>query len=392
MLRRAFSLRTRRSSTRSTSYGRTSAGASFLLCRLVCWLTAGPGKRLVVFGLPKFAANALVAVDPAPWTDSRLRNSAYTTHDHPLPTPLWRWDHDQWMVDMGLDTDEAGWQYAWRFRSSHWRGEAEGWRSFVRRRRWIRGRYYVPVPANLGVKGEAGAVDWDALLRNSEFADPATPYDGPAVNANEDESDLSSSSRPSSQIPAIPNFSTVRGLKTATALLPLSHSTKSDVFGWDVSLDAHDPFLPWSFVSSQGSLVLLSRRLSSPPGSRSDEDLLHIWRSSVIEINYHRIARVLRQCRVDREKLGLWRWWLGEQASPQPGREPELFDDVGRDPDTCGTIAVDTRDLRLNERPNFGVDTRSWDDDVVRPSAEDVWDLVEARVCLSFFRTLNSLS
>lgn len=337
-----------------------------------------------MFGEPKFAANALFAVDPAPWANSHLRNSPYTPHDHPLPTPAWKWDHDQWMVDMGLDTDENGWSYAWRFRSSHWRGEAEGWRSFVRRRRWIRGRYYHPPALSLlkGVKDsdDTGGINWNELLRNSEFADATTPDDGPAIDDDQvPVDDLSANDRPPSRISS--SRSSVAGLKTATALLPVSHDIKSDVWAWDVALDAHDPFLPWSFIEAQGELVLARRREQFPAGSRSDDELVGLWRESVVEINFHRVARVLRQCRVDREKLGLCRWWLGEPASPQINREREFFDEFSGDPDACGTMAADVvRALGPNSVPAVGMDARGWDADGKRPAPEDVWDLLEARV------------
>lgn len=83
-------------------------------------------RRLIVFGLPRFSSAALAQFDPAPWTDASLRcasssprptfltavfarrDSAFTPHDHPLPTPFWTWENDHWMVDMGHDVDEQG--------------------------------------------------------------------------------------------------------------------------------------------------------------------------------------------------------------------------------------------------------------------------------------------
>ncbi|KAK4698910.1 hypothetical protein P7C70_g7359, partial [Phenoliferia sp. Uapishka_3] len=339
---------------------------------------------LVVFGLLKFAANALVAVDPGPWSDSTLRDSPYTPESHPLPTPAWEWDHDQWMVDMGLDTDESGWQYAWRFRSGHWRGEAQGWRSYVRRRRWIRGRTYYPPPLLLlGLSAEndpadpsSGGIDWTAFLRDSEFASATTPSDGHAVEASED-NEMEAPSLPDS-IPASRSSSLIAGLKTATALLPISHQLKDDVFGWDGALDTHDPFLAWSFIKSQGSLLLSQPREKG----RSDEALLGLWRSSVITINYHRVTRVFSHCRVDREKLALWRWWLGVSVEESEKEESvALFmDGFKGDTDRCGTTVVDVRELAPNSRPEEVVDVKSWGPDAKRPEMEDVWDLLEARL------------
>lgn len=355
----------------------------------------------MVFGTPKFAANALFAFDPAPWSvarsDGTLRDSPYSTHDHPLPTPDWFWDHGTWMVDMDHDVDEAGWSYAYLFHSKHWRGEAQGWRSYVRRRRWIRGRYWIP-PRPVAAKDLGDVpIDWGGLVRNSDFAEAVTPSDGPAVDSdasdNEPPSASSASSALSIHIPSLtpkpslrrpkqtasptPSSITVRGLKTATALLPLSDITKTDVFSWEVALDARDPFLAWSFVSSHGDRVLADRRESDAPGSRSDEALVGLWRESCVEVNYHRVVRVLRECRVDREKLALWRWWLGQKVAPTRDVEASVFEFKG-DPAPCGTM--DMTHLAPNSTPEEGVDARSWVEGEKRPALEDVWDLLEARV------------
>ncbi len=45
------------------------------------------------------------------------------------------------MIDMTEDVDEAGWQYALKFHGAVWHGNYKHFRSFVRRRRWIRLRH-----------------------------------------------------------------------------------------------------------------------------------------------------------------------------------------------------------------------------------------------------------
>ncbi|KAL8291719.1 hypothetical protein RQP46_001977 [Phenoliferia psychrophenolica] len=213
-------------------------------------------RGLVVFGLPKFAANALVAVDPAPWTDHRLRNSAFTTQNHPLPTPAWKWDHDQWMVDMGLDTDE-----------------------------------------------------------------------------------------------------TVTGLKTATSLLPIPDETKSDVFGWDVALDAHDPFLPWSFVSAQGDVVLARRRAHYPnPASRSDSDLVGLWREAVVEINYHRLDHILQLFEFQHSRLHLLRLVLSLHPVTHGHHHYQGFD--GDSPFEPEVLSPALLGSRLGRRMDFYADVK----------------------------------
>jgi hypothetical protein len=50
------------------------------------------------------------------------------------------------MVDMTDDVDEAGWQYSVKFHGAVWHGNYKHFRSFVRRRRWIRLRHHVNQP------------------------------------------------------------------------------------------------------------------------------------------------------------------------------------------------------------------------------------------------------
>lgn len=265
---------------------------------------------------------------------------------------------------MDGDTDEQGWQYAARFGSRHWRGQPETWRSFVRRRRWCRARLYLPksLPALIPGAKEPAPIDWEAL-HNSEFADRSTPSDN--IGAPQ------------------PNEMGALGLKAATALLPLSPARKDDIFGWEQEIDAHQPFLAWTFVKYEGERALVQRRQRDLPGSRSDEELFGIWRDAVVEINYRKVARVLKGCRLDREKLGLWRWWLGLPVEPpQEGEEEQLYE--------CETDTSRSSSLRApNGRPGSGVDAKAWSEKDPRPMLDDVWDLLEGKV--SSFHSLSSL-
>lgn len=312
------------------------------------------------------------------------RNTPFTRYDHPLPTPFWHWLDREWMVDMSGDTDEqgtsaailycsspltlsiTGWSYAVRFGSRHWRGQPEVWRSFVRRRRWIRARVYLPKPLPNLSKSERDPshVDWEAL-HNSEFADRSTPHD--------DVGD-----RPSDEVFAM-------GLKGATALLPLSAARKDEIFGWEQEIDAHQPFLAWSSVKYEGERTLVQRRQRDPAGSRSDEELFGIWRDAVIEINFRKIARVLKACRLDREKLGLWRWWLGLPVEPEVGGGEEQGSRLYESPPDSSRASS----MRApNGRPSSGVDANAWETMDPRPMLDDVWDLLEGRVSIRAFSTL----
>lgn len=90
------------------------------------------------FGTPKFSSKSLLPVDPDEWTDPKFQTSAMDTSDYELPDPSWEWVHKTWLVDMTGDVDEDGWEYAMTFHGSPWHGNYEIFRSFARRRRWLR--------------------------------------------------------------------------------------------------------------------------------------------------------------------------------------------------------------------------------------------------------------
>ncbi|KAF9302290.1 hypothetical protein BGZ74_005556 [Mortierella antarctica] len=89
-------------------------------------------------GTPKFSSKSLLPVDPDEWTNSRWETSAMDVTDFELPDPSWEWVHRSWLVDMTGDVDEDGWEYAMTFHGSPWHGNYEIFRSFARRRRWLR--------------------------------------------------------------------------------------------------------------------------------------------------------------------------------------------------------------------------------------------------------------
>ncbi|KAF9906228.1 hypothetical protein EC991_000855 [Linnemannia zychae] len=89
-------------------------------------------------GTPKFSSKSLLPVDPDEWTDQTFQTSAMDTSDYELPDPSWEWVHKSWLVDMTGDVDEDGWEYAMTFHGSPWHGNYEIFRSFARRRRWLR--------------------------------------------------------------------------------------------------------------------------------------------------------------------------------------------------------------------------------------------------------------
>ncbi|KAI9228727.1 MAG: hypothetical protein DHS80DRAFT_30544 [Piptocephalis tieghemiana] len=91
-----------------------------------------------VFGSAKFSAKMLNLLDPPAWSDVRNRFSASDLSSLQPPDPTWEWVHPEWRVDMTGDVDAEGWSYAFNFRASEWHGDYRMFRSFVRRRKWIR--------------------------------------------------------------------------------------------------------------------------------------------------------------------------------------------------------------------------------------------------------------
>ncbi|PWN35023.1 uncharacterized protein FA14DRAFT_160367 [Meira miltonrushii] len=72
-------------------------------------------RGMLFFGIPKFSSKTLFQWDPAPWTNSRNKDSAYNVVNAQLPNPSWEWVHPEWMIDMSGDVDESGWQYSYNF-------------------------------------------------------------------------------------------------------------------------------------------------------------------------------------------------------------------------------------------------------------------------------------
>ncbi|KAI7899639.1 uncharacterized protein BX663DRAFT_520808 [Cokeromyces recurvatus] len=85
-----------------------------------------------------YSSKTLLQFDPNPWCDAKMRFTPMNIDTYQLPDPTWEWVSDDWMIDMTGDVDEAGWQYALKFHGAEWHGNYKHFRSFVRRRRWIR--------------------------------------------------------------------------------------------------------------------------------------------------------------------------------------------------------------------------------------------------------------
>ncbi|CEP10686.1 hypothetical protein [Parasitella parasitica] len=88
-----------------------------------------------------YSSKTLLQFDPNPWCDAEMRFTPMSIENYQLPDPTWQWVSKDWMIDMTEDVDEAGWQYALKFHGAVWHGNYKHFRSFVRRRRWIRLRH-----------------------------------------------------------------------------------------------------------------------------------------------------------------------------------------------------------------------------------------------------------
>ncbi|KAJ2554591.1 hypothetical protein IWW35_001187, partial [Coemansia sp. RSA 1878] len=78
-------------------------------------------------------------MDPPAWSDTTMKLTVANVHSFQVPDPSWTWVSPRWLIDMTLDVDDDGWQYASRFsQNAKWHSQFSAARSFVRRRRWLR--------------------------------------------------------------------------------------------------------------------------------------------------------------------------------------------------------------------------------------------------------------
>lgn len=91
-------------------------------------------------GLPLFSGKALGNLDPSPWENKEHNTSLTTTLNTPCPNPAWEWVWKDWKINRTEYGDDDGWEYSFMFSNRFsWHGPS-WWKSFVRRRAWIRKR------------------------------------------------------------------------------------------------------------------------------------------------------------------------------------------------------------------------------------------------------------
>ncbi|BGO97346.1 hypothetical protein NBRC10513v2_001267 [Rhodotorula toruloides] len=316
-------------------------------------------RGMVVFGLPKFTANLLFQVDPPEWCDASLKPCPFSPHTFPCP-PYWVWRDSEFMIDMSGDKDEEGWSYAVRFRSKYWRGEAIFGRAFVRRRRWIRTRVYRPKPVLPLTKPEevVGLPD----TAEDEFLGPHSCPDTDSLDA-------------------------IHDLRTACAALPLSPKRRAALFAESVSpasfavgeVDPRNPFLAFKRIKMEATATFDGGECGTEKASSKEP----VWRDAVREINYRRVLGVLKaHARIDRQRLELWRLWLGARdlkGVVSMGVRADAAEGPAKGVGQEGAKAVlaAAKVVAKKERTDVWEEI---DGDANRPEADDVWDVIESKL------------
>ncbi|BGP05590.1 hypothetical protein JCM10049v2_001396 [Rhodotorula toruloides] len=316
-------------------------------------------RGMVVFGLPKFTANLLFQVDPPEWCDASLKPSPFSPHTFPC-RPYWVWRDSEFMIDMSGDKDEEGWSYAVRFRSKYWRGEAVFGRAFVRRRRWIRTRVYRPKPVLPLTKPEevVGLPD----TAEDEFLGPHS-------------------------CPDVDSLDAIHDLRTACAALPLSSKRRAALFAESVSpasfavgeVDPRNPFLAFKRIKMEAAATFDGGECGTEKASSKEP----VWRDAVREINYRRVLGVLKaHARIDRQRLELWRLWLGARdlkGVVSVGVRADAAEGPAKGVGQEGAKAVMAAAKVVAKKERTDV-WEEIDGDANRPEADDVWDVIESKL------------
>ncbi|KAK3501802.1 hypothetical protein B0T13DRAFT_211204 [Neurospora crassa] len=92
-------------------------------------------------GSPLFSGKALGPLDPPAWTNFAHSASPTDITNAQVPDPSWEWAWPEWRVNHEKDyADEEGWEYSFAFSKRLSWHRPKCWNSFVRRRAWIRKR------------------------------------------------------------------------------------------------------------------------------------------------------------------------------------------------------------------------------------------------------------
>lgn len=318
-------------------------------------------RRLLLFGLPTFSANALLHFDPRQWvtygSSGHSRNSAYDRESHPLPSAEWVWLDAAFLINMANDAavDEQGWSYAFCFANRrHWLSQCR-WFTFVRRRQWVRARTRVP---------DREAPEAMSEQQQQQQQQPKLPEPSAASSSS---TKPPGPSRPASGGIQQPRPQSMRINSSKYKRLPLSDLDMEHLIAGESSLDVRDPFLRWADIKRHG--------LDAFPWMAADEGHIQLWKENVVDINYERAMRCLKVARVDRERTQLWKHWLGIDLlhTLPPSFQPEPD---GPPLDSPSSAAAASSSSSATSAKSLEPDLEG----LPRPDVQDVWDLAEARV------------
>jgi len=187
---------------------------------------------------------------------------------------------------------------------------------------------------------------------------------------------------------------------------------------WRAELDARNPFISWKFVSrrlkdpdlapassslraretrflqrqnghqkmpssfrqdSDQPQTSSNRRFSSTSFKSSNEaqhEDRSLTRDALVELNFRRVLRVMKACKVDRQKIELWRLWLGAESVESITKEEPWG---GR-----GGWADELSPKDSASRKAAQASRTKWKGTFIQPDPLDVWDVLEGRVSAGF--------
>jgi len=191
---------------------------------------------------------------------------------------------------------------------------------------------------------------------------------------------------------------TIRELKTLLPaildrrhLIRPSNRQRLETELWMSEVDARNPFISWNLVKKRlddddlafASASLRARerryaqRMLERRGSVASVEVssYDLTKDAVVEINYRRVMRVMRACKVDRHKVQLWKIWLGVEPASS-------ITEVARDEDLANVgLGIGSTDNLVQEKRDALRQARArWRKSFSHPDVLDVWDLLERRL------------
>lgn len=173
---------------------------------------------------------------------------------------------------------------------------------------------------------------------------------------------------------------------------------------WMSEIDARNPFISWNLVKKRlddddlawasTSIRARERRYAQKLWERKETNAgggqgieeehdahcprYELTKDALVEINYRRVMRIMKACKVDRHKLQLWKIWLGVEpvsSITQVAREEDLANaGLGVNP---AFIPIE----KVKESKDALKQARSrWRKAFSQADAMDVWDLLERRL------------